>query len=634
MFDFIHRRKRLIQIMLAVLVIPFAFFGLEAYTRTTGGADEVATVDGMPISEREFGEEWKQQQERMRSMFGRNFDPSFLDTPESRRALLDGLIARRLVAAAIAKANIVISDDSLREAIASIPAFQIGGKFSHENYETLLRGQGMTTATFESQMRHDLAVSMLGRALATTAIVPRNVAERLAVLEGQKYEVAEAMVPAQQFMGEVALDEAKLKAYYDGNAVQFRTSERIKAEYLVLSGEEIAKQVQPAEADLRAVYEQRGAQMKVDEQRRASHILIQASPSAPEAERKGARAKLDDVAAQLKKSPAAFADLARQISQDTGSATKGGDLGFFGRGMMAKPFEDAAFSLKDGETSAIVETEFGYHLIRVTGIRAASARKFEDVRAELLAELKQKQAAQKFAEAAETFSNMVYEQTSGLGPIAEKFGLKVQATDWIGSDPASVPRLLANPKLIGALFAPDSIKSKRNTDAVEVAPSTLVAGRVTEHQPAKTRPYEEVRADIEKTLRLREALKLAAAKGGALLEQARKGGASELAWSAPREVTRGAPQGLDTGALKKVVATPSDRLPAYFGLEKGNEGYAVYRVSRITPPEPKSAEQAKADLQRVAGLYGTTQYEAFVASLRSKADVKINEKVLQKRETR
>ncbi len=634
MYDFIQKRKRLIQLMLALVVVPFAFFGLESYTRGTGGADEVAKVDGMPISEREFGEEWKQQQERMRGMFGRNFDPSFLDTPESRRALLDGLIARRLVAAAIAKANIVISDDSLREAIASIPAFQIGGKFSHENYETLLRAQGMTIATFESQMRHDLAVSMLGRALATTAIVPRSVAERLAVLEGQKYEVSEALVPAQQFMGEVALDEAKLKAYYDGNAVQFRTSERIKAEYLVLSGEEIAKQVQPAEADLRAVYEQRGAQMKVDEQRRASHILIQASPSAPEADRKAARAKLEDVAAQLKKSPAAFADLARKVSQDTGSATKGGDLGFFGRGMMAKPFEDAAFSLKDGETSAIVETEFGYHLIRVTGIRAASARKFEDVRAELLAELKQKQAAQKFAEAAETFSNMVYEQTSGLGPVAEKFGLKVQATDWIGSDPASVPKLLANPKLIGALFSPDSIKAKRNTDAVEVAPSTLVAARVTEHQSAKTRPYEEVRADIEKKLRLAGALKLAAAKGGALLEQARKGGAGELAWSAPRQVTRGAPQGLDTEALKKVVATPSDRLPAYFGLEKGNDGYAVYRVSRVTPPEPKPAEQANADLQRVAGLYGSTQYEAFVASLRSKADVKINEKVLQKRETR
>lgn len=634
MYDFIQRRKRLIQIMLAVIVIPFAFFGLESYTRSTGGSEEVAKVDGMSISEREFGEEWKQQQERLRGMFGRNFDPSVLDTPDARRALLDGLIARRLVAAAIAKANIVISDDTLREAIAAIPAFQSGGKFSHDNYEALLRGQGMTPATFESQMRHDLAVGMLGRAFATTAIAPRTVAERLVVLEGQKYELSEALIPVQRFLGGVKLDEARLKAYYEGNAAEFRTSERVKAEYLVLSGEEIAKQIQPTEAELHALYEQRGAQMKVDEQRRASHILIQATPSAPESARKEARAKIEEVAAQLRKNPSAFAELARKLSQDTGSASKGGDLGYFGRGMMAKPFEDAAFALKDGETSAVVETEFGYHLIRVNGIRAASARRFEDARAELLAELKQKQAAQKFAEAAETFSNMVYEQTSGFGPVAEKFGLKVLVTDWIGNDPASVPRQLANPKLIGALFSPDSIKSRRNTDAVEVASATLVAGRVVDHQPAKTRPYEEVRAQIEAKLRLTEALKLAEARGSALLEQVRKGESTELAWSAPRVVTRAAAQGLDPEALKKAVATPADKLPAYFGLQKGNEGYAVYRVSRIMPPEPRPAEQEKADLQRIAGLYGSTQYEAFVASLRAKADVKINEKVLQKRETR
>jgi peptidyl-prolyl cis-trans isomerase D len=634
MFDFIQKRKRLMQILLAVLVIPFAFFGLEAYTSATGAGDAVAKVDGMSVSEREFSEEWKQQQERMRSMFGRSFDPAVLDTPEARRALLDGLIARRLVAAAIAKANIVISDDALREAIAAIPAFQSGGKFSHDSYEALLRNQGMTPATFESQMRHDLAVGMLGRAFAMTAIVPGSLAARLVALEGQKYEIAEALIPAQRFLGEVSLDETKLRAYYDGNAGEFRTAERIKAEYLVLSGEEIARQVQPSESELRAAYEQRGAQMKVDEQRRASHILLQVSPSAPEAERKAARAKLEEVAAQLKKNPAAFAELARKLSQDTGSASKGGDLGFFGRGMMAKPFEEATFALKEGETSAVVETEFGYHLIRVTGIRAASARRFEDARAELLAEIRQKQAAQKFAEAAEVFSNMVYEQTSGLAPVAEKFGIKVQVSDWIGSDPASAPRLLANAKLLGALFATESIKSKRNTDAVEVAPGTLVAARVLEHQPAKTRPYEEVRAEIERKLRLREALKLAANRGGELLEQARKGGGAELAWSAPKQVTRMAPQELDAEALKKAVATPADRLPAYFGLQKGNEGYAVYRVSRITPPEPKPAAQAKVDVQRLAALYGSTQYEAFVASLRARADVKINEKVLQKRETR
>ncbi len=631
MFDLIHRRKRVIQVVLALITIPFAFFGLESYTRSSGGATEVARVDGMSIGQREFAEEWKQQQDRLRAMFGRSFDSSVLDTPEARRALLEGMVSRRVVAQEIARANVSVSDESLREAIAAIPAFQADGKFSHANYETLLRAQGMTPAGFEAQMRSDMTVGLLSRALIGSAIAPRSVAEQMAVLEGQKYEVSEARVPAQRFLSGVALNDAKLKAYYDSNATGFRTAERVRAEYLVLSAEDIARQSAPTEEELKALYESRASQFQVGEQRRASHILIQADAAASAAERKAARQKTEDLAVQLKKNPASFAELARRISQDTGSAEKGGDLGYFGKGMMVKPFEDAAFALKEGETSPVVESEFGYHIIRLTGVRGSTTRRFEDVRGELLAELKQQKAAQRFAESAENFSNLVYEQASGLAPVAEKFGLKTQTTDWMGSDPASVPKLLANQKLLNALLSAESIKTRRNTDAVEVAPNTLVAARVIEHQPAITRSYADVKGEIERKLRLREAAKLAAAQGSAQLEQARKGADAGLTWSAPILVSRSDAQGLPADALGKVVTADGSKLPAYYGVPKGDEGYSIYRVSKIMPPEPKPAADRKSDAGRVDSMFGSSQYEALVAALRARASVTINEKNLEKR---
>lgn len=631
MFDFIHRRKRLIQVVLGLIVIPFAFFGLESYTRGTGGANDVAKVDGMIITQKEFAEELKQQQDRLRSMFGRNFDPAIVDTPEARRVLLDGMIAKRVVAREIARANVAVSDESLRAAIGSIPAFQREGKFSHANYETLLRAQGMTPAGFEAQMRYDMALGLLSRAIAGTAIAPRSIADRLATLEGQKYEVAESMIPAQRFFAQIKLDEGKLKAYYGANAPEFRTPERMRAEYLVLSAEDIARQAQPTEAEVKSVYEARSGQFRVGEQRRASHILIQAAPGALDTDRKAARAKAEDLLAQVKKNPGNFSEVARKNSQDTGSADKGGDLGFFGQGMMVKPFENAAYALKEGETSPIVESEFGYHIIRLTGIRGSTIRSFEEVRNELLAELKQQKAAQKFAESAENFANLVYEQAGSLSAIAERFGLKAQTSDWIVNDPASAPKILANQKLLNALFASDSVKTRRNTDAIEVAPNTLVAARVLEHQPATTRAYEEVKPEIERKLRQREAAKLALKEGAELLEQVKKGADAGLKWGPTLQVGRNAPQGLSTQALSKVVSAEGSKLPAVFGIVKGDEGYAIYRVTKVSPPDPKPEAQKKADVGRIETLFGSSQYDAFVSSLRARADVKINEKNLEKR---
>ncbi len=467
MFELIQKRKRLAQVVLVLLIIPFAFFGLESYTRSVGGGDAVAVVDGSSITQAEFAEELRRQQDRLRAAFGANIDIEALDTTESRLALVDSLVSQRLVAGAALRGGLSVSDEQLRETIAAVPAFQDEKGFSRANYEALLRAQNMTPQMFEVRLRHDMSLAQLTEAVRGTAIVSRTVTERLEAILAEQREVQEALVPAQPFLAQVKVSDDEIKAYYESNSAEFRVPERVRAEYLVLSAEALGRSEPVSEAELKAAYEARASQYRVDEQRRASHILVQTEEEA---------AKL---AAEARKNPARFAELAKQHSQDPGSAASGGDLGFFGRGMMVPAFEQAAFRMKEGEISAPVKSEFGWHVIRLTGMQPAKARPFAEVRPELAAELARQQGARRFAEAAEAFANMVYEQSDSLKPAAERFKLPLQTSGWVARTvPTPEAGVLASPKLLGALFAADALKARRNTDAIEVAPSVLVAARV------------------------------------------------------------------------------------------------------------------------------------------------------------
>src|SRR3989454_350374 len=282
MFDLVTKYKRVIQVFLGLIALTFATWGIESYTRFRGAGDAVASVNGMKISQREFTDELRRQQDQLRQMFGRAIDPAALDTPESRRTLLDSLIAQRLVASAALRGKLTVTDETLRDTIRSIPAFQSGGQFSKSSYELALRSQNppMSPAQFESRLRYDLSLQQLARAVGGSAIAPRAVAQRLSALESQKREMADARILTQQFLSEAKIDEAKLKAHYDANQGDFRTPERVRAEYVVLSAELLARQEPVTETELKSAYETRAAQYRVDEQRRASHILVKSREEA------------------------------------------------------------------------------------------------------------------------------------------------------------------------------------------------------------------------------------------------------------------------------------------------------------------------------------------------------------------
>jgi peptidyl-prolyl cis-trans isomerase D len=615
MFDFVQKHKRVAQVFLALIAITFATWGIESYTRYAGNQDAVASVNGYEISGREFTEQLRAQQESLRRMFRGQIDPAALDTPEARRAVLDQMISQRVVFAEAAKRHLFVGREAVIDAITQAPEFQENGKFSPALYSAYLAQRGLNDAQNVAQLQTELPMARLGRAVVQSAIAPRAVATRLAAIETQKREVAQARISAQQFLTQVKIDDAKVKEYYEAHKDEYRRPERVRAQYVVLSAQALAKQEPVTDAELQAAYDARAAQYKVEEQRRASHILLKD------------KAQAEKLLAEVRKNPARFAELAKKDSQDPGSAEKGGDLGWFGHGMMVKPFEDAVFDMKQGETR-VVQSEFGWHVVRVTGVQAAKGRPLAEVRKELADELAQQKGAKKFAEVAEGFSNMVYEQPDSLAPVAERYKVPVQSTGWIERGRRQELGALDNPKLLAALFSPDAIQNKRNTDAIEVAPNTLVAARVVDHEPAKQRELAEVKDEIAKQLRERQAIELARKDGEAKLAELRKG-ASPVTWGAPRQVSRRDAQGLPADALRRVVAADVSKLPAYVGLPQ-NDGYLLIRISKVIETPPPA--EAKQTAEQAAAMLGAADYEAYVASLKGNADISVNAANLEKKQ--
>ena len=608
MFDLVHKYKRVIQVFLGLIAITFATWGIESYTQFRGGRDTVATVNGLDISQREFAEELRRQQDQLRRMFGGAMDPAMLDSPEMRRSVLEAMIGQRLVASEAARAHMFMSREAVIDAITSAPDFQEDGKFSPAKYSAYLASQGVTDQGNVANLQSQIPLARMAGAIADTAIATRSVVARINALEAQRREVADARLDVKQYLPQVKVTEDQVKAFYEANQADFRTPERVRVEYVVLSAEALARQDPPSEQEIRAAYDSRAAQYRVEEQRRASHILVKTKEEA------------EKLIAELKKNPNRFAELAKKNSQDPGSAEKGGDLGWFGRGMMVKPFEDAAFKLGNNEMQ-VVESEFGFHVLRVTGIMAGKQRAYEEVKKEIAEDVGRQKGQRKFAEAAETFSNLVYEQSDSLKGAAERFKLQIQSTGWIAKSARQELGALDNPKLLSALFSSDAIKNKRNTDAIEVAPSTLVAARVLEHQPATQRKLEEVKGEITEMLRNREASALALKDGNAKLEQLRAGKDAGVKWGATRMVSRRETQGLPPNVVRQVFGADSAKLPAYIGVPIPDAGYLLLRVSRVVDEPAKEADPQAA--MRAAGLYGNAQYEAFVESLRSRADIEI-----------
>jgi len=626
MFESIRYHRRWMVIFLSLLVFPsFVATGIYGYNRFISSEQAVARIGGEPITPQQFEAAHRERLQQIRQALGENFDAAMFDTPAAREASLNALLAERALRKEAATEHVTVSEARLRQIISGVPNFQEDGKFSYERYKTLLAAQGMSEALFEQRMSDDLARQTLIEGVQRSAFVPTQLADRLVRLVQETRSIRERRFRPDDFVAQVRVTEDAVTSYYDNNRTQFETKESIDIQLLALTLDDIAKQISVPPAELQNYYEQNKASFGEPEERRASHILLTIGEGGSAKDKEAVRKLAQDLLARVRAKPDEFAKLAAEYSKDPGSANKGGDLGFFGRGMMVKSFEDAAFSLKPGEISDVVETEFGLHIIRLTEVKGGTAKPFEEVKGQIEATYRRQQGQKKFAEAAEQFTNIVYEQSDSLQPAADKLGLKVQAVSNVtreGAPRDAAASSLLTSSAIQALFADDSLLKKRNIPAVEVGASTLVSARVVEHRPARVRPLEEVASQIRDRLVREEATRLARQAANEAAEALRKA-PSEAGFSALRSVSRAQAEALTADAVKKVMQVPAEKLPAYVVAELAGGAQAVIWVLDSKQPE-KTEAQANEQLKRsVERQLAIAEDQAYIEGLKRKYKAEI-----------
>ena len=625
MLDFFRSHRRLMQLLLLVLIFPsFVFFGIEGYSRFLGNSRALAEIDGKPIEQAEFDAVQRQQAEQLRRALGERA-PSW--TPERRRALLDNMIDQRVLGNEVNRAHLTVSDDAVRTYILQSPLVaplrNADGTVNVDAYKLRLAQQGLTPEQYDQQVRFSMSADRLVSVVSGSAIVARSQAEFLIAASEQEREVQEKILNAADFAKDINPSDAELNAYYVANKqTSFTRPEETKIEYLELSAANLEKDVVVTDSMLRQAYEANIAHARVDEQRRASHILLSVGKDATAAERAAVRSKAEKLLAALRAQPEKFSELARQESSDPGSATQGGDLGFFGRGAMVKPFEEAVYKLQEGQLSDIVESDFGFHLIKLTAIKKEGVKSFEEMKAELANKLKRELVNKRFNELADSFTNLVYDQYASLQPAADKFKLPIRFANYVSRHHNPAPgesNVLNNEKLLLALFSDDVLKNKRNTEAVLLAPQTLVAARVVAHSPAAVMPFNDVRNAVRAKLVADLAANLAKQEGKKLMQSGVQEKMSAAHW-----VGRGQPGTLSPQALAAIFRADVRKLPITVGVDLGKDGYALYRIiqtKQVAAPTEARLQQLEMGL---ASERGNQDYRAYLEAVRARTKVKFN----------
>ena len=629
MFDFIRRHTKLTMGLLFLLIVPsFVLFGLDGYSQSKDKSPTVAKVDGQAILQTEWDKAHLREVDRVKASMP-SVDVKLFDSPEARYATLERLVRERVLAAAAAKSKLGISDPKLarelqdNSEIASLR--RADGSLDMERYRQLLASQGMSPEMFEASVRADLSTRQVLGGVAASGFASQAAAQLALNAFFEKREIQVSRFTASDYATKLTPTEAELEQYYQANTKLFQAPEQANIEYVLFDVESIKKSMVIEPAELKAYYDQNVQRLGSKEERRASHILITAAKTAPEADRQKAKAKAAELAALVKKSPDTFADVAKKNSQDPGSAPAGGDLDFFAREAMVKPFSDAAFAMKKGDISDVVESDFGYHIIKLTDVKEPKQRTFEEMKPELEVEVKKRQAQKKFTESAEGFSNAVYEQADSLKPTADRLKLEVKTANGITRKPvAGVTGALANTKFLNAIFAPDAIEKKRNTEAVEIGSNQLVSGRITQYTPARTRPLAEVKDVVRQRWLAQRGAEEARKDGMAKFAEFKTNPAAAVLQEnlvVSRDQAQKQPAQIVAAALRADAAA----LPVFVGIDLGPQGYAIVKVLKVLPRVQSSEATSKQELNEFSKWWTSAENLAYYSVLkeRFKTEIKV-----------
>jgi peptidyl-prolyl cis-trans isomerase D len=617
--------------LLILIVVPgLGIVGIQGFSSFFDENANVASVNGHKITRVEYDGAMRQQVDRARQMLGAQFDPKMFETPEMRASLIDSLVQQRVLADETQRLHLTASDAAVRRALLADPTIaslrKPDGSIDVDQYKQLLAMQGMTPEQYDERVRYGLAADQIPASIQSTAFTSKTLAQTLTEIAEQRRDVQGLAFRTVDYSAKIQPTDAQVKSYYDAHSAGFATPESATIQYLVMSPATLSAAVKPSDADLKKYYDDNIARFKTQAQVRVSHILITAPKDASAADKAKARQQAETLLAQVKAHPDQFAQIAEKNSQDPGSAAKGGDLGYFSRGMIAggQAFDDAAFGLKKGETSGIVQTDFGYHILEATDVKPSVTQPFDDVKDQITKEVIAQQAAKNLADDAEGFTSTVYEQSKSLQPAADKYKLQIQ-TATVGSKPD--PKLpadspLNNAKFLAAIFAPDAVKQHNNTQAIDIGNSTLIAGRVTDYKAAAVPALDTIKDAVRTKVIAEEAAQAARKDGVAKLAELQKSN-STAGFSSVSKVSRNDAQGLPPAALAAIFKADSSKLPAYVGVDLGTDGYAIYRVDGIEKPDPVTADRLTGAQQQVAQVYAQAEMESYLDSLRARSKVKV-----------
>ncbi len=613
LLELFRNHKRWLMFIAMILVIPsFVVTGIYSYNRMISDDGAIAKVDDVSILPQQFDEAKRQQLELLRQRLGDNFRSNMLESREARVALLERMMNERSLAGEVTRENVEVSEQTAIELIKTLPAFVEDGKFNAERYQNFLASRGYSDEYFVQIMRGDIARELLTSGVTRSVIVPKTTAVELFNLLNEKREMAIHTVPSADFVKDIKVSDEDANKFWTDNQKLFERPDEIDIEYVVLTPKLFAD-VTPSEEDIKTFYDQNPNRFRAAEERRASHILIDLSEGVDKA-----KAKAEELYKTLQSNPDQFAELAQKNSADPASAKDGGDLGFFGRGMMVPAFEEAVFKAKKGDIVGPVQTEFGFHIVKVTDIKDESVKPLDEVRDEIVRLYQEQESQRRFAEEAENFSNLVYEQSDTLAPVIEKYGLKDETLNGLTAEGPADPELkkIINQHVVESLFADECLREKRNTQAIEVSPNTLVAARVKEFRPTHIMSFEESKTDILARLTQDRALEAAAGKGEELLKSLKTGKADGVDFGEAMTLSRGNPQGQSFELINAAMRVPAKDLPAYVGVRTPS-GFQIAHVMNSQTPEASETDVIMTT-QELASMFSPADMGMYYDALRTK----------------
>jgi len=637
MFDFIRNHQRWMQLILLLLIVPsFVFFGVQGYSGFMATEPELVSVGDQPITLGQFNQARTAQLEQYRNALGGQFDPAAFDTPEFREQLLNRMIDEQTVALAAAKGRYSVSDETLRRTIAAIPAVQENGQFSSQRYRDVLAAQGMNPTTFELGLRRDLAIAQVLQPIGLTARVPFEVADKILLLLTEKRTVERRIFPAADFAKSVNVTDEDIKNWYDNNQAKLIVPENVEVQFVVLNEQAASKDIKVSDESIQSFYKQNQSRYGQPERRRVSHILLELPAAANDAVKSQARVKAEDIAKRASASPQSFAALAKEFSQDTGSANQGGDLGWISKNMLVPQVESAVFDLERGKISGVVESPFGFHVINVVDIQPASVKSLADVKEDITNEIRKQLAAEQFAQLGTKLTSLVYDQRDSLTPIATALNLPIRTASGLtreGLLPASQRSaveisdenqgILGHIKVRQAAFSSDVFKEKLNSGVIEVSPDVIVALRVAAVHPAHVPALSAVSEQIKQRLIDERALAAAKSAGLALLNASKLDPTSEAKdFESPIEVTRQQPASLPREQLEAVMSASSNPLPSFVGVE-GTDQYTVFKLSKVEAGAAPELAQVAQLQNQLSQAWGAAEEQAALKVLRQEYKVKM-----------